>query len=160
MSVGTGARATSPTRNACALWAVVASIFLSGLIAGTPAFARGGIVEINQEIALAGGVTGDFLSDTPGFPVVLTQPGAYRLTGDLVVPNADRNPRSRQRREPRPEGLCDSRAPYMHGGTGLVWASLNRHRCRRSRFWERLHRRWDDNRDERFRYLRRWCPRE
>lgn len=39
-----------------------------------------GSVPINQDRALAGGVTP---SDTPGFPVTLDRPGSYRLTGNL-----------------------------------------------------------------------------
>jgi hypothetical protein len=38
---------------------------------------------IDQNKALAGSVTP---GDTPGFPVTLSMPGAYKLTGNLVVP--------------------------------------------------------------------------
>ncbi len=44
-----------------------------------------GITLINQDLALAGGVT---LGDTPGFPVTLSESGSYILTGNLIV---DRN---------------------------------------------------------------------
>jgi hypothetical protein len=47
------------------------------------ASAANGIVEIDQEKALTGGVTPD---DAPGFPVTLSEPGSYRLTGDLEIP--------------------------------------------------------------------------
>jgi hypothetical protein len=52
------------------------------LLAGAPvgALAVDGVVEINQARALAGGVTP---GDGPGFPVSITQPGSYRLTGGL-----------------------------------------------------------------------------
>jgi hypothetical protein len=40
-------------------------------------------VTINQTKALAGNVTS---GDAPGYPVTLSQPGAYKLTSDLVVP--------------------------------------------------------------------------
>lgn len=42
-----------------------------------------GIIEINQASAIAGGVT---TGDTPGFPVTLSAPGSYLLTGNLTVP--------------------------------------------------------------------------
>src|SRR5438552_9500675 len=45
-----------------------------------------GVVTIDQNRALAGGVTP---GDTPGFPVTLSLPGSYRLTGNLTVPNAN-----------------------------------------------------------------------
>jgi hypothetical protein len=51
-----------------------------------PAFAVDGVVLINQSIALAGGVTP---GDTPGFPVTISVPGSYRLSGNLVVPDAN-----------------------------------------------------------------------
>ena len=41
-----------------------------------------GVIEINQARALAGGVTP---GDSPGFPVTISQPGSYRLTGNLDV---------------------------------------------------------------------------
>jgi hypothetical protein len=41
---------------------------------------RGGVVPIDQNRALAGGVTP---GDAPGFPIVITQPGSYRLAGNL-----------------------------------------------------------------------------
>lgn len=49
-----------------------------------PALAVDGVIEINQALALAGGVTP---ADTPGFPVSIDSPGSYRLTGDLTVPD-------------------------------------------------------------------------
>jgi hypothetical protein len=48
--------------------------------------AADGVVEINQARALAGGVTP---GDTAGFPVSITQPGSYRLTGNLTVTAAN-----------------------------------------------------------------------
>jgi hypothetical protein len=41
-----------------------------------------GAVEINQARAVAGGVTP---GDSPGFPVTITEPGHYILTGNLTV---------------------------------------------------------------------------
>ena len=51
-----------------------------------PSYAVDGVIEINQARALAGGVTA---GDSPGFPVTIDQPGSYRLTGNLTVPDAD-----------------------------------------------------------------------
>jgi hypothetical protein len=43
-----------------------------------------GVVLIDQNRALAGNVTP---GDTPGFPVTISQPGSYRLSGNLSVPS-------------------------------------------------------------------------
>jgi hypothetical protein len=51
--------------------------------ASAPAIAMNGEILINQGKALAGNVTA---GDAPGFPVTLSRPGAYRLTGSLQVP--------------------------------------------------------------------------
>lgn len=50
----------------------------------TPAHASDGVLEINQACA----ATGCFAGDTPGFPVNITAAGSYRLTSNLVVPDA------------------------------------------------------------------------
>jgi hypothetical protein len=44
-----------------------------------------GVIEINQAIAERGAVNGDLVADPAGFPVNITQPGSYRLTGNLDV---------------------------------------------------------------------------
>ncbi len=64
--------------------AVIGAALLLGL-AG-PLYAGGGVIEFNQARALAGGVTP---GDTPGFPVTISQPGSYRLSGNLTVPDAN-----------------------------------------------------------------------
>lgn len=57
------------------------------LLAGPPAaHAVDGQILINQAKALSGGVTP---GDAAGFPVTISQPGSYRLSGNLVVPNSD-----------------------------------------------------------------------
>lgn len=61
----------------------------AGLIAGlvlaiSPAHAVDGVIEINQTSALAGGIT---VGDGAGYPISITSPGAYRLTGNLDVSN-------------------------------------------------------------------------
>lgn len=66
--------------------ATINTIFLTGFLTcftGT-AFAVDGVVLIDQARALAGNVTP---GDAPGFPVTLTQPGSYRLSGNLTVPS-------------------------------------------------------------------------
>src|SRR5262249_40647446 len=64
-----------------------ASLFLIAtlLVAARATHAVDGVIEINQARALAGGVTP---GDDPGFPVTLSQPGSYRLTGNLDSPIA------------------------------------------------------------------------
>lgn len=44
-------------------------------------FAVDGVILIDQNRALAGGVTP---GDTPGFPIVISLPGSYRLSGNLA----------------------------------------------------------------------------
>jgi len=61
-------------------------VALIGLLATAPAFAVDGVILIDQSLALAGNVTP---ADTPGFPVTINQPGSYRLSGNLTVPDAD-----------------------------------------------------------------------
>lgn len=58
---------------------------LALILAGLPgsAFAVDGVVLIDQNRALAGSVTA---GDTPGFPISITQPGSYRLSGNLTAP--------------------------------------------------------------------------
>lgn len=53
---------------------------------GSAAIAVDGVVLIDQNKALAGGVTP---GDAAGFPVTITQPGSYRLSGNLTVPDAN-----------------------------------------------------------------------
>ena len=50
----------------------------------TGMYASDGMLEINQICATQ---TGCFPGDGAGFPVLITQPGSYRLTGNLQVPN-------------------------------------------------------------------------
>jgi hypothetical protein len=62
------------------LW--IASLALLPL----PAYATDGVREINQTCATT---TGCFAGDTGGFPVTIADPGSYRLTGNLLRPNAN-----------------------------------------------------------------------
>lgn len=48
-------------------------------------YAVDGVVLIDQSRAMAGGVTP---GDAPGFPVTISEPGSYRLSGNLTVPDA------------------------------------------------------------------------
>lgn len=50
--------------------------------AGATAYAADGAILINQQKALTGSVTA---GDAPGFPVTLSQPGSYVLSGNLTV---------------------------------------------------------------------------
>jgi hypothetical protein len=50
-------------------------------------YAVDGLVLIDQSRALAGSVTA---GDTPGFPITISQPGSYRLSGNLTVPSGQR----------------------------------------------------------------------
>jgi hypothetical protein len=51
-----------------------------------PLHAVDGVVLINQNTALAGNVTP---GDSPGFPVTISTPGSYKLSGNLTVPDAN-----------------------------------------------------------------------
>jgi hypothetical protein len=64
------------------------AIVLSCLLAAIPGslLAVDGVVLIDQSHALTGGVTP---GDAPGFPVTISQPGSYRLSGNLTVPDLD-----------------------------------------------------------------------
>ncbi len=66
-------------------WNLVAAAFCASCLVASTSQGAGGIVEINQTTALSGGVNGDILADPAGFPVVLSEPGSYLLTSDLVV---------------------------------------------------------------------------
>jgi len=72
------------------LWRSVSTALAAAIIAASavPAQAGEGVIQINQAKALAGGVTA---GDGAGFPVTISAPGSYRLTGDLTVPNANTN---------------------------------------------------------------------
>jgi parallel beta-helix repeat protein len=62
-----------------------ACIVLS-LALGAPALAVDGVREIN---AVCAENTGCFAGDTAGYPVTITSPGSYRLTGNLIFSNAN-----------------------------------------------------------------------
>jgi hypothetical protein len=55
---------------------------LFAALAPMTAFAVDGVVLINQANAVAGNVTP---GDTPGFPVVISQPGSYKLSSNLTI---------------------------------------------------------------------------
>lgn len=58
------------------------AVCASGFLTCVPALAVDGVIEINQARAEEGGVS---FNDAPGFPVSITQPGSYQLTGNLNV---------------------------------------------------------------------------
>lgn len=57
---------------------------VGAVLSAAPALAVDGQIEINQARAMAGGLTD---GDTPGFPVIISTLGSYRLTGDLALPD-------------------------------------------------------------------------
>jgi hypothetical protein len=59
----------------CALAAISSSLY-----------AVDGVILIDQNHALAGNIT---QGDAPGFPVIISQPGSYRLSSNLTVPDSN-----------------------------------------------------------------------
>ena len=64
----------------------VAPVVAVALLVVRAAFAGDGVTEINQAIAVAGGVNGDLVAAPPVSWFWITQPGSYRLTGNLTIP--------------------------------------------------------------------------
>lgn len=60
-------------------------VFVTALAAAGLAQGGDGVVEINQAAALAG----IDANDPPGFPVIISDAGSYRLTGNLVVSDSN-----------------------------------------------------------------------
>jgi hypothetical protein len=63
--------------------ASLAAIVIASVLLAAPATAADGEVLIDQAAAIAGGITP---GDEPGYPVTLSRPGKYKLTGSLRVP--------------------------------------------------------------------------
>lgn len=62
---------------------------LACVLAAAPSvYAVDGVVLIDQAHALAGNITP---GDAPGFPITISQPGSYKLSGNLTVPDASTN---------------------------------------------------------------------
>ena len=68
-----------------ASWQRMAVACLLAAIPGS-IYAVDGVILIDQVHALAGNITP---GDTPGFPVTITQPGSYKLSGNLTVADAN-----------------------------------------------------------------------
>ncbi len=68
----------------------IAAIGMLGLFlaAPLPSTAVDGVIQINQDKALAGGVN---FFDAAGFPISISEPGSYRLTGSLVSDSTTAN---------------------------------------------------------------------
>lgn len=64
---------------------LIAAVALS-IATAVGAHGGDGVIEINQAKAEAGEVTP---GDAEGFPVTISEPGSYRLTGNLAVPDAN-----------------------------------------------------------------------
>jgi hypothetical protein len=62
----------------------VAFLFLSVVCIAAPAGAGEGVFELGQVCATQSGC---FPGDAAGFPITIVQPGSYRLTSNLAVPN-------------------------------------------------------------------------
>jgi hypothetical protein len=71
-------------RQTTAPWPQLLALATTLLAAAPVALAADGQILINQAKAMAGGVTP---GDAPGFPVTISQPGSYKLVGNLTVPN-------------------------------------------------------------------------
>jgi parallel beta-helix repeat protein len=67
---------------------VLKKIVWTGVLAtmSSSVYAVDGVVLIDQNHALAGNITP---GDAPGFPVTITQPGSYKLSSNLTVPDAN-----------------------------------------------------------------------
>jgi hypothetical protein len=67
---------------------VLQKIMWTGVFAAATSslYAVDGVVLIDQSHALAGNVT---TGDTPGFPITISQPGSYKLSSNLTVPDAN-----------------------------------------------------------------------
>lgn len=65
----------------------VLAIITGSILLPSVTSAGDGKIEINQAVALAGGVNGSLASDPAGFPVTITESGSYVLTGNLDVPD-------------------------------------------------------------------------
>ena len=61
-------------------------VALAFVVLSPAANATDGVIEINHARALAGSVTP---GDTPGYPVTISLPGSYKLTGNLSQESAD-----------------------------------------------------------------------
>lgn len=71
-------------------WLPAAPIAVAAILAltfATAGQAAEGSIPISQERVTAGGINGSLVSDPAGFPVVITAPGNYVLTGNLSVPD-------------------------------------------------------------------------
>ena len=66
--------------------ATAATLILGATFVASSAHAVDGVIEINEASAAVGGITA---GDTAGFPVTISEPGSYRLTSDLTVPNSN-----------------------------------------------------------------------
>jgi hypothetical protein len=69
-------------------WRQIGCLFILVILAIGPirSHAADGVVLFDQDRAMAGNVTS---GDAPGFPVTISQPGSYRLSGNLTVNDAD-----------------------------------------------------------------------
>lgn len=57
-------------------------VFLAMAFASASAFAVDGVIEINEARVIVGNITP---GDSPGYPITISRPGHYRLTGNLDI---------------------------------------------------------------------------
>lgn len=76
-------RSTENCTRAFRIWLPTAAASLLLLVAH-PALAVDGVLEINQTCAASSGC---FPGDALGYPVLISAPGSYRLTSNLIVPS-------------------------------------------------------------------------
>jgi hypothetical protein len=67
------------------LWQQLVWPCVLAAVPGGP-FLGAGVIHIDQRHAMTGNVTP---GDQPGFPITISQPGSYRLSGNLTVPDLD-----------------------------------------------------------------------
>ena len=81
--------ATTIRKNIAGVLVLAGIMLLSGFALAAPPKATplDGVVQINQDAALSGGVSG--ACDFPGFPVTICQSGSYRLSSNLMIPDAN-----------------------------------------------------------------------
>jgi hypothetical protein len=65
---------------------IAKTVLALSLLTAARAWAVDGAIEISHAKALAGAINGSTAQDPGGYPVVITAPGSYVLTGDLTPP--------------------------------------------------------------------------
>jgi hypothetical protein len=86
-------------------------VAVAGFLLPTAVYGVDGVILIDQNKALAGNVTP---GDTPGFPVIISQPGSYRLDSNYGSRRQNhRNPYYIQQRNHRSEWFFNPRTQRL-----------------------------------------------